>query len=67
MHGPEVFIGKASKGAVVGVLLRILGNAAYESLRLALRVKFGENKIKLFHLLYISFLFYDFFLLMNFN
>jgi len=43
VHGPEAFIGKASKGEIVGVLLRILGNAAYESLRLALRVKFDEK------------------------
>ena len=42
LHGSEVFIGKASKGEVVGVLLRTLGNAAYGSLRLARRVKFDD-------------------------
>ena len=45
LQASEAFIDKAPKGEVVGVLLRILGNAAYESLRFALRVKFGE-KIK---------------------
>jgi len=40
----EAFIGKAPKGEVVVFILRILGNTAYGSLRLARRVKYDEKK-----------------------
>jgi hypothetical protein len=52
MHELEAFIGKASKGEVVVLSSRILGNVAYGSLRLALWAKFNK-KMNSFPLIYI--------------
>jgi len=44
LHESEAFICKALKGEAIVGLLRVLNNAADESLRLALWVKIDEKK-----------------------